>query len=134
MDKKFQKNLKLFEEDVHIILIPMSLLSSLPLYYNKSDYYYNESMVLKYNYSQLDYYNYAYSNAKFLEGFSLYFFYESSSEQNMILKNVINDEINEQEMISYLILIGCYFIYFIYFMFIFYFFSKSKNALLLIII
>ena len=124
--KKITKNLKLFDEDVHIILIPMTLLSALPIYYNNSDYYYNENMILNCNYSQLDYYNYAYSNIKFLEGFSLYFFYESNSEQNIILQNVINGEINEQEMISYLILmVAILFTFYILCLF-FIFFQRTK--------
>ena len=104
----------------------MTLLSALPIYYNNSDYYYNENMILNCNYSQLDYYNYAYSNIKFLEGFSLYFFYESNSEQNIILQNVINGEINEQEMISYLILmVAILFTFYILCLF-FIFFQRTK--------
>ena len=125
--EKINKDIKLFKEDVHIILIPMSELFALPLYYNKSNYYFNETMILNSGVSPLDYYNYAFSNVKFMEDFSLYFFYESSFEQNSILENVIKGEINEQEMISYLVLIVAI-LFTLYILFLFFvFFRRTKS-------
>ena len=125
--EKIKKDLELFNEDVHIILIPMTELSPLPLYYNITDYYFNKTMLENFGVNQLDYYNYAYSNVKFLEGFSLYFFYESSFEQNSIIENVIKQEINTQEMITYLILIVAI-LFALYILCLFFiFFQRTKN-------
>ena len=43
--EKIKKDLELFNEDVHIILIPMTELYPLHLYYNIIDYYFNKSFL-----------------------------------------------------------------------------------------
>ena len=95
----------LYEDLIHILLLPMYNLGPLPIIFNNSNYYFTEEMVNNSNYTQSDYYDATYSIISFLENFSLYFLYESNKELNYFLKKIIQKQIDIHEYLAYFILL-----------------------------
>ena len=107
----------LYEDLIHILLLPMYNLGPLPIIFNNSNYYFTEEMVNNSNYTQSDYYDATYSIISFLENFSLYFLYESNKELNYFLKKIIQKQINIHEYLAYFILFYLVYILLFYFLF-----------------
>ena len=95
----------LYDDLIHILLLPMYNVGPVPIIYNNSKYYFTKEMVEKSNYSQSDYYDVTTSVINFLENFALLFIYESNKEQNYFLEKIINKQINIHEYLAYFILL-----------------------------
>ena len=102
---KFYSNIQIFRCNIHVMLNSILLNGEIPIIYNNSNYYFNESMIKKFNYSRIEYYDKSLSYIEFLENFSLYFTFILSENQNIFLQIIINEEISFQKKLSFIILI-----------------------------
>ncbi len=104
--KKAFNYVSIYDDLIHVLLLPYSLVGPIQILFNNSEYYFNEEMVEKSKYSQTDYYDSASSLISFLENFSLFYIYESNKEQNNFLNKIIQKEINVHEYLAYFILMA----------------------------
>ena len=95
----------IYDDLIHILLLPMFNLGPIPIIYNNSKYYYTKEMVENSNYTQSDYYDATSSIISFLENFALIFIYESNKEQHYFLDKIIQKQINMHEYLAYFILL-----------------------------
>ena len=94
-----------FHNYVHVILNEIRNDGKIPVIYNNSKYYFNDSMIDQFSFSRIEYYDKVLSYVEFLENFSFYFTYVASESQTIFYNVVISHEISLQKKLSFVILI-----------------------------
>ncbi len=95
-----------FHNYAHIILNGIILNGKIPIIYNNSNYFFNDTMINNFpSFSRVEYYEIALSYVEFLENFSLYFTYLASEAQTIFYSVIIYGEISLQKKVSIIILI-----------------------------
>ncbi len=95
-----------FHNYVHIILNEVTINGKIPIIYNNSNYFFNDTMINNFpSFSRLEYYDKALSYVEFLENFSLYFTFIASEAQTIFYSVIIYGEISLQKKLSFVLLI-----------------------------
>ena len=95
-----------FHNYAHVILNDIIINGKIPIIYNNSNYFFNDSMINNFpSMSRTEYYHKALSYVEFLENFSLYFTYLASEAQTIFYTVIIYGEISLQKKLSIVILI-----------------------------
>ena len=122
---KIYLNLSKILSNIQVNLMLIVTKNECIIYYNNSEYFFNTTLIEESEYSRIEYYQIGFSYVEIIGNLPLYIPY-IFTEVILMLRELVNDKINEQYKISLINLLLCVlFLIYIFIKFIFFIFKTS---------